>query len=149
MAAGNFTIRVREIMAGWLFYALLALVLWGLWGVFSKVAATHLPSWAIFLVEILVYLLVGGFIWGLLRTPVAWTFPGLAAAVAAGLCGGWALFFFLKALASGPAAVVVPLTSLYPVITVALGVTFLQESLTVRHLAGIILAAAAVWLLSK
>jgi bacterial/archaeal transporter family protein len=141
--------RVRKIMGGWLFYALLALVSWGLWGVFSKVAATHLPSWAIFLVEIFVYLLVGSFIWGLLRTPVAWTFPGLAAAVAAGLCGGWGLFFFLKALASGPAAVVVPMTSLYPVITVALGVTFLQESLTVRHLAGIILAAVAVWLLSK
>jgi hypothetical protein len=29
-----------------------------------------------------------------------------------------------------------------------LGVTFLQESLSLRHLAGIILAAAAVWLLS-
>ena len=71
-------------MAGWLFYSLLALILWGLWGVFSKIAATHLPSWAIFLVEICVYLLVGGFIWALLRTPVTWTFPGAAAAVAAG-----------------------------------------------------------------
>jgi bacterial/archaeal transporter family protein len=136
-------------MAGWLLYALLALFLWGLWGMFSKIASTSLPSWAIFLVELFVYLAVGGVIWGLLRTPVTWTFPGTAAAVAAGLCGGFALFFFLKALASGPAAVVVPLTSLYPVITVALGVTFLQESLTLRHLAGIILAAAAVWLLSQ
>jgi bacterial/archaeal transporter family protein len=136
-------------MAGWLFYALLALILWGLWGAFSKVASAHLPSWFIFLVELLVYLVVGGFVWALLRTPVVWTFPGLAAAVAAGLCGGWALFFFLKALSSGPAAVVVPLTSLYPVITVVLGITFLQESLTVRHLAGIILAVGAVWLLSN
>lgn len=136
-------------MPGWLFFALLALIFWGLWGVFSKVAASHLPSWAIFLVELLVYGVVGGFIWGLLRTPVTWSLPGLGAAVAAGLCGGWALFFFLKALSSGPAAVVVPLTSLYPVITVVLGVTFLQESLSLRHLAGIVLAAAAVWLLSK
>jgi bacterial/archaeal transporter family protein len=135
-------------MAGWLFYSLLALVLWGLWGVFSKVASTHLPSWVIFLVELGVYLVVGGFVWGLLRTPVTWTFPGAIAAVAAGLSGGFALFFFLRALSSGPAAVVVPLTSLYPVITVALGVTFLHESLSLRHLAGIILAAAAVWLLS-
>jgi transporter family protein len=83
-------------MAGWLFHALLALVLWGLWGVFNKVASTHLPSWAIFLVELLVYLMVGGFIWGLLRTPITWNLPGLTAAVAAGLCGGWALFFFSK-----------------------------------------------------
>jgi transporter family protein len=136
-------------MAGWLMYSLLALVLWGLWGVFSKIAATHLPSWAIFLVEIWVYLVVGGLIWGLLRTPVTWTVPGAAAAVAAGLSGGFALFFFLKALSTGPAAVVVPLTSLYPVITVLLGITFLQEDLSLRHLLGILMAAAAVWLLSQ
>jgi transporter family protein len=136
-------------MAGWLMYSLLALVLWGLWGVFSKIAATHLPSWAIFLVEIGVYLVVGGLIWGLLRTPVTWTFPGAAAAVAAGLAGGFALFFFLKALSTGPASVVVPLTSLYPVITVLLGITFLQEDLSLRHLLGILMASAAVWLLSQ
>jgi transporter family protein len=136
-------------MAGWLMYSLLALVLWGLWGVFSKIAATHLPSWAIFLVEIWVYLVVGGLIWGLLRTPVTWTVPVAAAAVAAGLSGGFALFFFLKALSTGPAAVVVPLTSLYPVITVLLGITFLQEDLSLRHLLGILMAAAAVWLLSQ
>lgn len=136
-------------MAGWLMYSLLALVLWGLWGVFSKIAATHLPSWAIFLVEICVYLLVGCFIWGLLRTPVTWTVSGATAAVAAGLSGGFALFFFLKALSAGPAAVVVPLTSLYPVITVLLGITFLQENLSLRHLLGILMASAAVWLLSQ
>jgi transporter family protein len=136
-------------MAGWLVYSLLALVLWGLWGVFSKVASMHLPSWAIFLVEIWVYLVVGGFIWVLLRTPVTWTIPGAAAAIAAGLSGGFALFFFLKALTSGPAAVVVPLTSLYPVITVLLGIIFLHEGLSLRHLTGIILAAAAVWLLAQ
>jgi bacterial/archaeal transporter family protein len=136
-------------MAGWLMYSLLALVLWGLWGVFSKIAATHLPSWAIFLVEIWVYLVVGGLIWGLLRTPVTWTVPGAVAAIAAGLAGGFALLFFLKALSTGPAAVVVPLTSLYPVITVLLGITFLQEDLSLRHLLGILMASAAVWLLSQ
>jgi transporter family protein len=136
-------------MAGWLWYALLALFLWGFWGFFSKVAAASLPSWAIFLVELLVYLVVGGLIWGLLRTPVTWTLPGTAAAAAAGLCGGFALFFFFKALVTGPATVVVPLTSLYPVITVILGVVFLQESLNVRQVVGIILAIVAVWLLSQ
>jgi transporter family protein len=45
--------------------------------------------------------------------------------------------------------VVVPLTSLYPVITVLLGIIFLHEGLSLRHLIGIILAAAAVWLLAQ
>ncbi len=136
-------------MIGWLFYALLTLVLWGLWGVFSKIASNHLPGYVIYLVEVSVYLVVGGLIWVQMHVPFAWNYPGLAAAVAAGLSGGFALFFFLKALSFGPAAVIVPLTSLYPVITVLLGITFLQESLTLRHLMGIILAVAAVWLLSK
>ncbi|AEB08030.1 EamA family transporter [Desulfobacca acetoxidans] len=136
-------------MTGWLFYSVLALIFWGFWGIFNKIASSHLPCWAIFWVELFVYLIVGVFIWGLLRTPVAWTLPGLAAAIAAGFSGGLALFFFLKALSLGPATVVVPLTSLYPLITVVLGAILLQESLTLRHLAGIILAAGAVWLLSK
>jgi bacterial/archaeal transporter family protein len=136
-------------MFGWLFYALLTLVLWGLWGVFSKIASSHLPVCVIYLVEVSVYLLVGGLIWVQMRVPFDWNYPGLTAAVAAGLSGGFALFFFLKALSFGPATVIVPLTSLYPVITVLLGITFLHEGLTLRHLAGIILAVAAVWLLSK
>ncbi|WP_449244139.1 EamA family transporter [Desulfobacca acetoxidans] len=136
-------------MTGWLFYSVLALIFWGFWGIFNKIASSHLPCWAIFWVELFVYLIVGVFIWGLLRTPVAWTLPGLASAIAAGFSGGLALFFFLKALSLGPATVVVPLTSLYPLITVVLGAVLLQESLTLRHLAGIILAAGAVWLLSK
>ena len=136
-------------MFGWLFYALSTLILWGLWGVFSKVASSHLPVSVVYLVEVAVYLVVGGLIWAQGRIPFEWNYVGLTAAAAAGLSGGMALFFFLKALSSGPAAVIVPLTSLYPVITVILGVTFLQESLTLRHLVGIILAVAAVWLLAK
>ncbi len=44
---------------------------------------------------------------------------------------------------------VVPLTSLYPLVTVVVGVTFLAESMTLRHLVGIILAAVAVLLLAE
>jgi uncharacterized membrane protein len=45
--------------------------------------------------------------------------------------------------------VVVPLTALYPAIAVVLSRIFLQEALTLRHLAGLALALAAAWLLSK
>ncbi len=136
-------------MTDWLFYALLSLGFWGLWGVFSKIANQYLPSWAIFVIEAMVYVVIGGLVWAVLRLPLHWNLPGLLAATAAGLCGGGGLFFFLKALASGPASVVVPLTSLYPLITVVVGVTLLGEAMTPRHLLGVLLAATAVWLLSK
>jgi uncharacterized membrane protein len=59
------------------------------------------------------------------------------------------LLFFFEALGRGPVAVVVPLTALYPVVAVVLSRVFLQEALTLRHLAGLALAMAAVWLLSE
>ena len=44
---------------------------------------------------------------------------------------------------------VVPLTALYPAVAVVLSRIFLQEALTLQHLAGLVLALAAVWLLSQ
>jgi drug/metabolite transporter (DMT)-like permease len=45
--------------------------------------------------------------------------------------------------------VVVPVTALYPVVTVILSLALLQESFSLRRAAGVGLAVAAVWLLSK
>jgi transporter family protein len=59
------------------------------------------------------------------------------------------LLCFLNALTVGAATVVVPLTALYPLVTVILSWALLRENLTPRHLAGIALALLAGWLLSK
>ncbi len=77
-----------------------------------------------------------------------WHSWGVAAAIIAGVFMAFGLLAFFKALTAGAATVVVPLTALYPVVTVALSWAFLKESLTPRHLTGIALALAAVWLLS-
>ncbi len=80
---------------------------------------------------------------------IPWHPWGWAAAVAAGMSTGFGLFFFFRALHQGAASVVVPLTSLYPVVTVVLSWLFLRESLSPRQLTGLVLAIAAVWLLSE
>ncbi|MEJ5329723.1 MAG: DMT family transporter [Desulfobaccales bacterium] len=136
-------------VAGWFWLAMGAIFLWGAWGVLGKVAARSLPFQAVYAVGVLghlatvvtVLLTTGG------RLP--WHPAGWAAALGAGLCTSVGLLCFYGALARGPAAVVVPLTSLYPVITVLLSRVLLQETLTLRHLAGIALAVAAGWLLSE
>ncbi len=75
--------------------------------------------------------------------------PGSAvAAVVTGLCGLGGAYFFLVALERGKAAVVVPFTSLYPLITLALSVAFLRERPSLANLIGIAFAIAAVVLLS-
>ena len=133
----------------WLGFSLTALGFWGVWGFLSKVATQHLPPQAVYLLSVCGHGAVISYVW--LRG--GWTFPwhpwGLAAALGAGLAMAVGLLFFFKALAAGEATVVVPLTALYPLVTVVLSWALLQESLTPRHLAGIALALAAVWLLSK
>jgi|UniRef100_A0A7C5AKK5 transporter family protein len=136
-------------MSTWLGFSLVALVLWGLWGVFSKVATGHLGPQAAYLLGILGYLPIiflllyetGGRIAG----PV-W---GWVAAGGAGAATAAALYFYYRALVEGPVSIVVPITSLYQVVTVILSYVFLGENLSPRQLAGLVLAVTAVWLLSE
>jgi bacterial/archaeal transporter family protein len=133
----------------WLGFSLMAVALWGLWGFLSKVAAMRLPTGAAYLITITGHLVVIGYLAADGGLAIPWQPGGLAAALGAGISMAFGLLFFYKALASGAAGAVVPLTALYPVVTVALAWALLHESFTLRHLAGIALALAAVWLLSK
>jgi transporter family protein len=133
----------------WLGFSLLALGLWGMWGLLSKVATQHLPAQAAYVIGVLGHVVAVSYLVGTGLT-IPWHAGGAVAALGAGLCTAFGLVCFFYALALGGAAtVVVPLTALYPVVTVVLSRVFLQESLTPRHLAGIGLALAAVWLLSE
>jgi transporter family protein len=134
---------------GWLGYSLLALGLWGVWGFLSKVAARQLPPQAVYLLAVCGHAAVISYLWIGGGTAIPRQPGGVAAALGAGLFMAGGLLFFFKGLAEGEAAVVVPLTALYPLVTVILSWAVLQESLTPRHLAGVALAMTAVWLLSK
>jgi transporter family protein len=137
-------------LAPWTPLALAALALWGVWGLLTKVAALSLPPRSVYLIGLLGYLPVAAL---LLLEPgprLPWAPAGWAAALGAGLCTAFGLFCYFKSLAAGgQAAVVVPLTSLYPLITVALSCLLLQETLTLRHALGLLSALAAVWLLAE
>jgi transporter family protein len=133
----------------WLGYSLAALILWGAWGFLSKAATRELPPAAVYLLSISGHLAVIGYLGLSTGLTVPWHPWGVGVALAAGVCMAFGLFCFFQALAHGAAAVVVPLTALYPVVTVVLSWGLLQESLTPRQLAGIALALLAVWLLSK
>ncbi len=73
---------------------------------------------------------------------------GLWAALVAGVFGGAGYVLFMKAVQEGKASVVIPLTALYPAVTVALAVLLLGEGMTMLRAAGIALAVIAAVLLS-
>ncbi len=135
-------------MSGWLTLAVAAVVLWGLWGVLGKVASQFLPFQAVYAVGVVGHLCTVMAVLAATGFQVPWHPLGWAAALGAGLCTSLGLLCFYGALAQGSATVVVPLTSLYPVITVVVSQLLLHETLTLRHLAGIALALAAGWLLA-
>jgi drug/metabolite transporter (DMT)-like permease len=133
----------------WLLYAALTTILWGVWG-----ALIELPEKAGFPATL------GYVAWGVTMVPVAvialWTirwrldFDRRSAllGIGAGLmgCGGQLILF--QCLRLGPAYIVFPLISLYPVVTVALSVVFLKEKASRRAWTGIVLALIAIGLLS-
>ncbi len=125
----------------WLAFSLLAVGLWGLWGFLSKLAALQLPAGAAYLMTVTGHLAVIGYLAATGGLAIPWQPVGLAAALGAGLCMAFGLLCFFRALAGGAAGVVVPLTALYPMVTVIMSWMVLHEDFTLRRV--------AVWLLSK
>jgi drug/metabolite transporter (DMT)-like permease len=136
-------------MKAWLFYAMSVTVLWGVWG-----ALIEIPEKAGFPATF------GYSVWALTMIPVAivalklisWNLDRDRRSVLFGLsagllgCGGQLILF--QGLRIGPAYIVFPIISLYPVVTIILSVLFLKERATRRAWVGIILALLAIAMLS-
>jgi uncharacterized membrane protein len=69
--------------------------------------------------------------------------------IVAYVLGGVATIGYLLALASGPAAVVVPLVATSPALAGLLGIVVLKETTSRRQLAGIALALGGAVLLAR
>ncbi len=130
----------------WRLLIIIYLVLTGIWGVVAKVSATRLnPFTATFVGVTACWVVVSLASFSRL----SWdSKSGLAAAVACGLISGISAIAFYAALKNAPASVIMPLSSLYMVITAVLAYFFLGETLGLRQIAGIILGILAITLLA-
>jgi transporter family protein len=134
---------------GWQVYAAVALVVWGFWGYLPKQALRTLDPRSILVLEGLGGVLVAAAMLASRGFRVQPDAPGALAAIATGVCGLGGAYFFLLALERGKASVVVPFTSLYPLVTLVLSVVLLHEHPSRANLVGIVFAVAAVVLLSR
>ncbi|MBN8851550.1 MAG: EamA-like transporter family protein [Sphingobacteriales bacterium 50-39] len=133
----------------WLFYAAVTTISWGVWG-----ALIELPEKSGFPATL------GYVVWSLTMVPCAlsalWisrvklardgrsVFYGLIV----GLFGAGGQLLLFEALREGPAYIVFPIVSLFPILTVVLSMLFLRERGSVRQWAGIGVSLAAIFLLS-
>jgi transporter family protein len=74
---------------------------------------------------------------------------GIVAALTCGLISGLAAIAFYGALKEGPASVIVPLSSIYIVLTSFLAYLFLGEPMGIKQIAGIGLGILAIILLAN
>ncbi|MEM4270290.1 MAG: EamA family transporter, partial [Candidatus Caldarchaeum sp.] len=70
-------------------------------------------------------------------------------ALLAGALGFLGALLFYVALDLNPSSIVVVATSLYPVVTILLSTLFLGESISIRQAVGVVLAIAALVLISS
>ncbi|TAN31715.1 DMT family transporter [bacterium] len=134
---------------GWMALAIASLVLQGLGAFVAKLVVTPAGPSALLLMGAGVQVLVGL----ALAPPWRWTLQELSGrpalyTVFAYSIAGIATIGYLSALASGPAAVVVPLVSTSPALAGILGVVLLKERLRRRQLAGLLVALVGAALLA-
>ena len=135
-------------MTSWLPASLAALLCFGLWGFFPKLAVAYLDPRSALVYQTLGGLLVGLLVLASLKFSPAFHPKGVLFAFLTGMAGVAGTLCFFAAASRGRISLVVSLTALYPLITIALAALFLKEPLTLKHLAGMACALAAILLLS-
>ena len=137
-------------MPAWLFYSVLTIVLWGAWGLVSKIASdgvdanTNQIFYTLGLLPLILLVLRSPRLrqGTERRTGIAWAFI-------TGILGGLGNIAFFRALVvGGKASIVVPVTALFPIVTVVLAMIFLKERLSNPQKLGFALAIGAIYLLS-
>jgi len=133
-------------MPKWLLHTLLTVLFWGAWGAVSRVLGDSLPGAqsqvisTLGLLPILLVLMLSGHF-------RADSVRGCALAFVAGLVGSLGNIAFYGLMSLGEKAVaIVPLTALYPLVTVVLAVALIKERMNRIQIAGIVLALVAMYL---
>lgn len=149
----NPTPTPRKRLPTWLIWSLLTIVLWGTWGLVSKVASAGVDAYmnqllyTAGLAPLLVFVAVT--VHREKRNKTANLKAGVLWAFLTGILGGVGNIAFFEALVKGgKASVVAPVTALFPMVTVLLALMFLKEKLGRTQWLGLALAFAAIYMLS-
>ena len=135
-------------MESWLLPASAALIIYGLWGFFPKLAVTYINPASALIYEVAGAMLVGlaSLFWVGFQPE---SHPkGILFAVLTGVAGMLGTLCFFAAASRGKLSVVVSMTALYPLITILLAAIFLREPVTAKQILGMLCAGAAILLLT-
>ena len=132
----------------WFVFALLALIMWGLWGFFPKLSTNYISPKSALVYEVLGSMIVGILIFFLVGFKPEVHTKGIIFAVLTGIAATLGTLFFLYAVSRGKASITMAITVLYPLITIALAFFILHESISVKQGIGMLLALIAIVLVA-
>jgi transporter family protein len=133
----------------WMLYSILTMILWGLWGVFIKVASSSYTWTQVYVSSNMALLAVVTLVVLVYKPNVLASKQVFLVALAGGFMGTLGYISMIKALQAGPASVVVAATALYPAVTAVVSKAVLGEALNLSKALGIAFAIAAIVLLSR
>lgn len=138
-------------MPRWLAFSLLTILVWGAWGAISKFASNGVDADTNQVFFTLGLLPLIAIVWRAPRNAKGkeGKHVGIGWAFLTGILGGTGNIAFFHALViGGKASIVSPVTALFPLVTVILAVTLLHERVGAAQKLGLVLALAAIYLLS-
>lgn len=135
-------------MKPWILYACATVVAWGVWGVFSKLASNYGRPRQTLLFQVAGVMAFGFIVLSMERFHVPWSAQGFAWSAAAGFVNFFGFLTFFAAVEKGKVSTVIAMSSLYPVVTIALSILFLHEKISSREGLGIACALLAGFLLA-
>jgi uncharacterized membrane protein len=141
---------VEGIFSGWVLFALVPVVLWGICGLMQKASTDHVSARVSAICFLLAFFPVAAAIMAYDPLPSAISPSTWALAAAVGFTLAFGNLTVLLAFAhGGKASIITPLAGLYPVVSIPLAIGLLEdEEINLRVLLGIVCALAAVVMLS-
>jgi len=140
--------RFGKRNSAWLLYALFCVVWWGVWGFLSKLGSDQTSPQQLQILFTIGIIPPSALAWARLGFKVETDRRGAIYGILNGIFSGLGMLAYYAALARGQASIVGPFTALFPLLTVALAFAFLRERINRVQAAGMILALAAIVLLS-
>lgn len=131
----------------WHIFALVALIMWGLWGFFPKLTTKYIDPKSALVWEVVGSIIVGIIVLIIIGFKPAVHPKGVVFAILTGIFALLGALAFLYAISKGKASVVVTITALYPLVAIALSFFVLHEAVTIKQGIGILVALVAMILL--
>jgi len=139
-------------IAPWLMFSVLAMFMNGIWGALVEIpekrfsppipATIGYIAWSLTFIPCSLYILYR------IKWKLEYRIKSIMNGLIIGIAGALGSVALFGALRLGPAYIIFPVISVYPVVTILLSVIFLKERTHIIAVLGILLAIAAIFLLS-